>query len=93
MKKINIPIFLIIIIVFLAVAQIFITHSLASSSAVAGEIELKIARLEEETEILKGEINELGSLRRVISEAEAHGFMAQIDMIYLSEAEAVAMKE
>lgn len=93
MKKINIPALIIVIIVFLAVAQVCITHSLASSSVIVREVELKIAYLEEETEILKEEINELGSLRRVISEAQAHGFMAQTDMVYLSESQAVAMKE
>lgn len=89
--KINLPILIIILVLSLALAQLVITHHLATAGGAIKEIEIKAERLEDKNEVLRQEINQLGSLKRVSLEAEKLGFIRNNNLLHLTPEIPVAM--
>ncbi len=89
--RINLPILVAILVIGLALAQLIITHRLATSGGAVRELEIKAQRLEDKNEILRQEITQLGSLRRVAQEAEKLGFVRNKSLLHLIPELPVAM--
>lgn len=75
----------------LALAQLVITHRLATDGGAIKELEIEASRIGEKNELLRQEINQLGSLRRISQEAEKLGFIHQNSLLHLTPEVPVAM--
>jgi len=91
MKKNYLPILIIVFVVGLALVQLVITHRLATDGETVKELEIKASRLDEKNELIRQEINQLGSLRRISQEAEKLGFVRQNSLLHLTPEVPVAM--
>lgn len=91
--KMKLPVLIIFLVVILALAQLAITHRLATAGETIKEIEIKAQRLEDKNELLRQEITQLGSLRRVAQEAEELGFVRQNNLLHLTPEVPVALKQ
>lgn len=91
MKKINLPVLIIILVVGLALCQLVITHRLATGGEAVRELEIKASRIEDKNELIRQEINQLGSLKRIAQEAEKLGFVPNHNLLHLTPEIPVAM--
>lgn len=91
MRKISLPILIIILVLGLALVQLVITHRLATAGETIREIEIKAARIEDKNELIRREINQLGSLKRIAQEAERLGFVPNHSFLHLTPEIPVAM--
>lgn len=91
MKKLSLPILIIAFVIGLALVQLVITHRLATAGEVIRELEIETSRLEEKNGLVRQEINQLGSLRRISQEAEKLGFVRQNSLLHLTPEIPVAM--
>lgn len=91
MKKISLPILIIILVLGLALVQLVITHRLATAGETVREIEIKASRIEDKNGLLRQEINQLGSLKRIAQEAEKLGFVPNRNLLHLTPEIPVAM--
>ena len=91
MKKINLPILIIFLVLGLALIQLVITHRLATAGGTVKELEIKTVRLGNKNELIKQKIDQLGSLRRIAQEAEKLGFVRNNNLLHLTPEIPVAM--
>lgn len=87
----NLPALVISLVILLALVQLGLTHQLATSGQAVKELEIKTQRLKEKNEVLKQEVTDLGSLRRVVQKATEMGFVAQDELLPLKPEIPVAM--
>jgi len=91
MRKINLPILIIVLVIALALVQLFITNRLSTAGGSIKEMEIQASRLEDKNEQLRQDVNRFGSLRRISQEAEKAGFVANSQLFYLTPEIPVAM--
>lgn len=91
MKRLNLPILIIILVLGLALVQLVITHRLATAGETVRELEIKASRIEDKNELIQREINQLGSLKRIAQEAEKLGFAPNHNLLHLTPEIPVAM--
>lgn len=89
--RINLPVLVTLLVISLALIQLVITHRLATSGGAIRELEIKAQRLEDKSELLRQEITQLGSLRRVAQKAEELGFVRNNSLLHLIPELPVAM--
>lgn len=71
-------------VLFLALVQIFASHCLSTAGKTVGELELQAEKISRQNFILAEEIDALGSLSAVRLRAEALGFRATENLVYLT---------
>jgi len=91
MKKLNLPILIIVLVLGLALVQLILTHRLATAGGAVEELEIQTMRLKDRNELLRQEISQLGSLRRVAQDAEKLGFVRNHNHLHLTPEIPVAM--
>lgn len=91
MKKKSLPFLIIVLVLSLALVQLIITHRLATGGEAIRELEIEASRLEKKSEVIRQEINQLGSLRRVSQTAEKLGFVQNNNLLHLTPEIPVAM--
>lgn len=82
---------IIIVVVFLSLVQLFISHNLATAGGKVRTLEAEIKRLEKENAILASEINKTASLSRIVVEAEKIGLSKATHVFHLIPEVPVAM--
>ncbi|MGB9706664.1 MAG: hypothetical protein ACPLXP_01125 [Microgenomates group bacterium] len=94
-KQIKRPKLLIIIttlVLLLALAQLVVSHNLATLGGKLRQLEEKAAQLEEETRILTEEISSSTSLSKISLKAEELGFVRTTAVLHLTPQIPVALK-
>lgn len=89
--KINLPVLIIIFVANLVIAQLILTHRLATAGEKVREIEIEASRLEDKNELLEQETAQLGSLRKISEEAGKLGFVRNDNFFHLTPEIPVAM--
>jgi cell division protein FtsL len=90
-KLSNITPAMFLVVILLALVQIFIAHQLVTAGKKVGELEKLAAKIEIQNEKLKEEINQNGSLVIVSQRAEKLGFKKANDLFYLTSEVPVAL--
>jgi cell division protein FtsL len=83
---------IIVIIVFLSLTQLAISHNLATAGEKVRQLELQAAQLEKENAAITAEINKIGSLARIAEEAQKLGLVKTTQVLHLTPEIPVALK-
>ncbi|MCX6725802.1 MAG: hypothetical protein NT052_00590 [Candidatus Shapirobacteria bacterium] len=91
-KKPKLLILITILITGLSLTQLVISHSLATTGGKMRQLEEKASVLAEQNRVLAEEINQMGSLTRVASEAQKLGLIKANQIFHLSSQVPVALE-
>lgn len=84
-------IIILVMVIFLSLVQLFISHNLATSGEKVRSLETEISLLERENNKLSAEINQMASLSRIANEAEKMGLIEAARVLRLTPEIPVAM--
>ncbi|HUS52321.1 MAG TPA: hypothetical protein VMX77_02540 [Candidatus Bathyarchaeia archaeon] len=79
------------LVLFLFFTQLVISHRLVSSGEVVKKLEIDAARLDAENGLLKEEVDRMGSLSRISSEAAKLGLTRASQILHLTPQVPVAL--
>lgn len=82
---------ILVVVIFLSLVQLFISHNLATSGERVRSLEAEIDLLEKENNRLSAEINQIASLSRIANEAEKMGLTKATQVLHLTPEIPVAM--
>lgn len=82
---------ILVVVIFLSLVQLFISHNLATSGERVRSLEAEIDLLEKENNQLSAEINQIASLSRIANEAEKMGLTKATQVLHLTPEIPVAM--
>jgi len=91
-SKISLTKFFLLTILFLVVAQVILSNSLATSGAKLKTLDEKARQLELENQRLSSEIAQKVSLTDILAKAEEKGFIKNPEVVTLSKDESIALK-
>jgi len=91
MKRMSLPILITVLVFGLALVQLVVTHQLSNAGESIKELEIKALRIGDKNEVVRQEINQLGSLRRISQEAEKLGLIQSQSFFHLTPEIPVAM--
>lgn len=80
-----------VLVLFLFFTQLVVSHRLVASGEVVKKLEIDAARLDAENSLLKEEVDRMGSLSRISSEAAKLGFTRASQILHLTPQVPVAL--
>jgi len=90
-KKSKLTFFVALLVLVLALVQLFISYRLATAGEIVSQLELKADQIKQKNVLLEEEISRQGSLAQISQKAQEQGFVKNSQVLYLTPEIPVAM--